>query len=354
MNKKIFAWAGVLATGVFLGLATSNAAVGPKAAPDTLEQTAQPSRQALRSPLNAAALAGERILVAGTRGSILYSDDQGQRWAQASVPVTVSLTGLCFADRNQGWAVGHRGVILATHDGGKSWTRQLDGIAAAQAILQTRQDPGQMDEARRWVEEGADKPFLAVKCLGDGRVLALGAYGLAFITADGGQHWQPAMELLDGSEAQHLNAAQVLGGSVYLAGEQGALMRIGSDMQGFIRFPSPYEGSFFALLATREHSLIAVGLRGHVFRSIDKGASWTPVALPTNKSVTAVTQLRDGAVLLADESGEGWLSRDDGRSFRAVAPLERFPLIDLLALPDGGSLAVGTNGVTRFPPSALR
>ncbi|MNV92620.1 hypothetical protein D3C71_1872360 [compost metagenome] len=78
------------------------------------------------------------------------------------------------------------------------------------------------------------------------------------------------------------------------------------------------------------------------------------MAVPSNKSLTAATQLRDGSVLLADESGQGWLSRDDGRSFRPVEPQQRFPLIALLAMPDGGSLAVGTNGITRFPPSALR
>jgi photosystem II stability/assembly factor-like uncharacterized protein len=139
-----------------------------------------------------------------------------------------------------------------------------------------------------------------------------------------------------------------------VAGEQGALMSIGNDLQGFTRFASPYEGSFFGLLATHNHKLLAVGLRGHVFRSADRGASWQPVAMASNKSLTAATQLRDGSLLLADESGQGWLSRDDGRSFRAVAPEERFPLIALLAMPDGGSLAVGTNGITRFPPSALR
>ncbi|TDF82613.1 YCF48-related protein [Pseudomonas sp. H9] len=354
MNKNNYAVLGVLLAGLLCGQATSHAANVPKAASDTLEQKAQASRHATRSSLNAAAVAGDRLVVAGARGSILYSDDQGQSWLPASVPVTVSLTGLCFANQQQGWAVGHRGVILATRDGGASWTRQLQGAQAAQAILQVRQDPDQVDDARRWVKEGADKPFLAVKCLGEGRVLALGAYGLAFITDDGGQQWRPALELLDGSEAQHLNAAQVLGSQIYLAGEQGALMRIGRDMHGFSRFSSPYEGSFFALLATREHSLIVAGLRGHVFRSTDQGANWTPVALPTSKSLTAATELRDGSLLLADESGQGWLSRDDGRSFRAVAPEERFPLIDLLALPDGGSLAVGSNGITRFPPSALR
>ena len=227
-------------------------------------------------------------------------------------------------------------------------------MQVAQSILQVRQDPDRVDEARRLVAEGADKPFLTVQCMGDGRVLALGAYGLAFSTQNAGQSWQPVLALLDGSDSRHLNAVQVLGGRVYVAGEQGALLRVNNDLQGFTRFASPYEGSFFGLLATRNNSLLAVGLRGHVFRSVDQGASWQPVSLASGKSLTAATELRDGSLLLADESGQGWLSRDDGRSFRAVLPEERFPLIALLALPDGGSLAVGTHGITRFPPSALR
>jgi photosystem II stability/assembly factor-like uncharacterized protein len=288
------------------------------------------------------------------RGTILYSDDQGQQWRQASVPVSVSLTGICFADAANGWAVGHRGVILATRDGGAHWTRQLDGVQVAQSILQVRQDPERIAEAHRLVAEGADKPFLTVQCMGDGRVLALGAYGLAFSTKNAGQSCQPALALLDGSDSQHLNAVQVLGGRVYVAGEQGALLRVNNDLQGFTRFASPYEGSFFGLLATRNNSLLAVGLRGHVLRSVDQGSSWQPVTLASTKSLTAATELRDGSLLLADESGQGWLSRDDGRSFRAVLPEERFPLIALLALSDGGSLAVGTHGITRFLPSALR
>lgn len=354
MNRHKYALACLLLLGVIGELASAASGIGARNVADTLEQSAQVSTLASRSALNAAAMAGERVVVAGVRGTILYSDDQGLHWQQASVPVTVSLTAVCFADATHGWAVGHRGVILATRDGGANWARQLEGAQAAKAILQARHDPDQMNEARRWVAEGADKPFLAVQCLGDGQVLALGAYGLAFSTQNAGQSWQPALGLLDGSESQHLNAVQTMGGRIYVAGEQGALMSIGNDLQDFTRFASPYEGSFFGLLATYNNSLLAVGLRGHVFRSADRGASWQAVTMASNKSLTAATQLRDGSLLLADESGQGWLSRDDGRSFRAVAPEERFPLIALLAMPDGGSLAVGTNGITRFPPSALR
>lgn len=344
----------MLCAGLTVGLVSTSSNAGSSSVADTLEQSAVVSASASRSALNAAAMAGERLVVAGMRGTILYSDDQGQHWRQASVPVTVSLTGICFADAANGWAIGHRGVILATRDGGAHWTRQMEGVQAARSIFQVRQDPDQIEEARRLVAEGADKPFLAVQCMGDGRVLALGAYGLAFSTQNAGQSWQPVLALLDGSDSQHLNSVQVLGGRVYVAGEQGALMRVDNDLRGFTRFASPYEGSFFGLLATRNNSLLAVGLRGHVFRSVDQGGSWQPVTVASSKSLTAATELRDGSLLLADESGQGWLSRDDGRSFRPVLPEERFPLIALLALPDGGSLAVGANGITRFPPSALR
>lgn len=353
MNKNKYALASLLCVSLIAGLVLT-ASAGSRNVADTLEQTATVSALANRFAFNAAAMAGERLVVAGMRGTILYSDDQGQQWRQASVPVSVSLTGICFADAANGWVVGHRGVILATRDGGAHWTRQLDGVQVAQSILQVHQDPERIAEARRLVAEGADKPFLTVQCMGDGRVLALGAYGLAFSTKNAGQSWQPALALLDGSDSQHLNAVQVLGGRVYVAGEQGALLRVNNDLQGFTRFASPYEGSFFGLLATRNNSLLAVGLRGHVLRSVDQGSSWQHVNLASTKSLTAATELRDGSLLLADESGQGWLSRDDGRSFRAVLPEERFPLIALLALSDGGSLAVGTHGITRFLPSALR
>ncbi|MGH8333723.1 MAG: WD40/YVTN/BNR-like repeat-containing protein [Pseudomonas fluorescens] len=358
MNNKKYGLAYVLVLSLLGGLAQigfAGDATLARGAPDTLNQKAALSALAPRSALNAIARAGERLVVAGVRGHILYSDDLGQRWKQASVPVSVSLTGLCFADANTGWAVGHRGVILKTEDGGQNWVRQLDGFQAAQAIVQlNRNDPERVDEARQLVEDGADKPFLAVQCLSAQRVVVVGAYGLAFSTVDGGKHWLPVAALLEGSQSHHLNAVQLLAGQLYLAGELGGLMRIDTQLEHFARLEEPYDGSLFGLLATTNNTLLAFGLRGHLFRSVDQGTSWQAVALATGKSLTAGTRLSDGSLLLADESGTGWLSRDDGRTFMAVNAQQRFPLVALLATRDGGSLAVGINGITRFPPSALR
>ncbi len=54
----------------------------------------------------------------GERGIVLLSDDAGVSWRQAKVPVSVSLTAVQFVDAEQGWAVGHLGVVLHTQDGG--------------------------------------------------------------------------------------------------------------------------------------------------------------------------------------------------------------------------------------------
>src|ERR1700757_855275 len=73
--------------------------------------------------------AGSRIFAVGQEGVIIYSDDAGQTWHQAAVPVSATITDIAFATPQVGWAVGALGVVLNTQDGGKTWVKQLDGIA---------------------------------------------------------------------------------------------------------------------------------------------------------------------------------------------------------------------------------
>src|SRR5881392_2872753 len=80
-----------------------------------------------RSVLTAITRAGDRLVAVGERGIVIFSDDHGGRWQQAKVPVSVTLCAVRFIDKRQGWVVGHAGVVLATRDGGSSWSKQLDG-----------------------------------------------------------------------------------------------------------------------------------------------------------------------------------------------------------------------------------
>ncbi|MEQ8847013.1 YCF48-related protein [Botrimarina sp.] len=73
----------------------------------------------------AVACRGDRVWVAGSPGSILlHTADSGQTWTASPTGVTTPITAIDFVDERRGWAVGEFGVILATSDGGMSWTTQ--------------------------------------------------------------------------------------------------------------------------------------------------------------------------------------------------------------------------------------
>src|SRR5699024_10076488 len=117
---------------VCLGISMACASTAALAIEDVLDTPAYPTKLAPENLLNDVARAGDRIVAAGERGHIIYSDDGGESWTQADVPVSVTLTGLSFASDTEGWAVGHSGVVLHSDDAGETWTLQLTGIKAAE------------------------------------------------------------------------------------------------------------------------------------------------------------------------------------------------------------------------------
>jgi len=79
--------------------------------------------------LFAAAAFGGRISTAGERGTLLqYSPDSGI-WRQADIQIPrLSLNAIAFGKDGLGLAVGNRGLVLRTENGGQSWQRlKIDG-----------------------------------------------------------------------------------------------------------------------------------------------------------------------------------------------------------------------------------
>jgi photosystem II stability/assembly factor-like uncharacterized protein len=62
--------------------------------------------------------------VAGEFGIILASSDGGATWSQQTSSVDSTLFGISFADAQHGWAAGIDSVLLATADGGMTWRKQ--------------------------------------------------------------------------------------------------------------------------------------------------------------------------------------------------------------------------------------
>lgn len=346
----------LLAAAMLLAIRRAGAADGALPTADPLRRPALRAAGAARGVLLAVAVAGNRLVAAGERGLIVWSDDGARTWRQAAVPVSVTLTALSFPLPTHGWAVGHGGVVLHTRDAGQTWVRQLDGASAAQLELAAARGAGDAKRlvgAQRLVDDGPDKPFLAVHFWTPRRGLAVGAYGLTFGTEDGGATWQSWMGRIPNPQGLHLNALYVTGSAVFLAGEQGLLVRSRDDAQTFEALQSPYRGSWFAVAGWGNH-LVVGGLRGNVYWSPDLGATWTRSAVSVPITVSASITTGEQRMVFVNQAGMLLTSDDAGRSLQPAPRPPGAPLTALARMADGRLFAASFGGIVGLPAAAPR
>jgi len=289
---------------------------------DPLDLPARPSALAGRSPLAAVAAADGRLVAVGQRGHVLWSEDGGLRWSQATVPVSTDLTAVHLAPAGRGWAVGHDGVVIATADGGRTWALQLD---------------------RRSL--GAEASLLAAWFDDERSGVAVGAFGLVLGTGDGGRSWTRWSDRAGNPRGLHLYAVRRVGGALLVAGEQGLLLRLDSSGRRLEALRVPPGGSLFGL-AGRGRTVIAYGLAGRALRSGDGGDSWHPVVTGVEETITGGAALPDGRLALVTGGGQVLVSEDDGRSFQPAAGGRGEPTAGL-APAGGDALALVGQGGTR-------
>ena len=297
-----------------------------------------------RSLLLAVAAANQRLVAVGERGHILLSDDHGRTWRQADrVPTQALLTGVCFSNFLEGVAVGHDEVILTTRDAGQTWT--LAHFAPE-----------------------SQQPLLDVTCGAEGRVIAVGAYGVYFISWDGGGNWregkfaaavgrEPAAKAAareppadDVGRDFHLNKIAAASATIlYVAAEGGHLYRTGDGGETWRELPSPYDGSFFGVKPLGGDIVLAYGLRGNLFRSEDAGTTWRKVETRTNAMLNdAVSVGTGGTIAVVGLSGVVLVSRDGGRSFGMMHQEDRKGLSAAWDVGSDTLVVVGEGGARRL------
>lgn len=308
------------------------------AAPAQAQSTAESGvRYAIESQKAASTLlldiayAGKRLVAVGDRGHIIYSDDGGSSWTQAKVPTRQLLTAVSFADEKHGWAVGHDALILATNDGGQTWTKQYEN------------------------REG-EVPLLDVWFENPQHGFAIGAYGVLLETTDG-QNWEDVADRLDNEDGTHLNAiAAIEGSGLFILGEMGGMFRSADMGETWERVESPYQGSFFGVVGGSEPGVVvAFGLRGHLFRSDDFGDSWQAIEVlddghPIEAGLADGNLLPDGRIVVVGHGGTVLTSADQGNTFKLFSRPDRRSLSGVVANPDGNLVLVGQSGVRVVSP----
>lgn len=310
-----------LLAALLLVLAGAQPALAQGAGPIALKTTPADRRAgAAASTLLAVAQAGPRLVAVGERGVVLLSDDGGRQWRQArSVPASGTLTALSFADARHGWAVGHWGLVLHTQDGGETWRIQHQELAQ-------------------------DQPLLAVHFADARRGVAVGLWSRVMVTEDGGAHWTPvtlgARHPSDaaGGRPLDVNLYSLFpgrDGALYATAEQGLVLRTRDLGRQWEVLPTGYAGSLWAGVSLANGDLLAGGLRGTLLRSTDEGRSWQRVEHAGRSSITGLAQSGAGEVVGSALDGVVLVSKD-GQAFELRQSVSRVGYTGALA-PDGGA-----------------
>lgn len=240
--------------------------------------------------------AGQRLVAVGERGAVLLSDDGGASFRQArSVPTRATLTSVSFTDERNGWAVGHWGVILRTTDGGETWSLQRD-------------------------DTSVDQPLFSVWFSDARNGVAAGLWSLILRTDDGGEHWEvvqpPAPP--EGQRRSDRNLFQIFpgtSGELWIAAERGGLLHSRDGGAHWSELETGGKGSLWTGTALTSGTLLVAGLQGKAYRSTDHGSSWQIVPVGTTSSITHMIQMPEGGVVAVGLNGVVLESHDDGRSF---------------------------------------
>lgn len=262
-------------------------------------------------------MAGSRVVAVGERGSIVSSLDGGEHWTEIETPTSVTLTAVQFVNADLGWAVGHDSTILHSQDGGIHWQRQF-------------------------VNPAAHAPLLDLHMRSPLKGLAVGAYGQLLRTDDSGRHWQP---LSLGTDDRHIYGITWLNDErIVIVGESGLIAVSTSEGAQWRFVKSPYAGSLYGLLTWSDRVLIAYGMRGHILRSADAGETWQLVASPTQSFLFGGRLTRHGTIFLVGANGVLAASRNGGLDFSLIGTDTTNQLTGILPGRDNQLLLVGEQG----------
>ncbi len=352
----------------------------------------------VQKALKTAYVEGSTVILAGDGGAMLRSGDGGASFVQVVTPQNGGFKQVGkLADGRLVASLGAKGI--ESSDGGASWVDMVDAAPLAELVAPAK--PGKCDgrmpeggevcALTRQVKSPSFLPNAKGVAFNGDQGLAFGDFGLVMTTKDGGASWTArsgfavkSLSVFDARDAVVLavggkdvivstdagksfqryalpkEAGNVYdvhitqgGQFMYAAGANGTVLRaVGADpsswqmldVGGVARGGKKVTAGFVGVHevgATPEAGgvLFVAGGRGELFRSDNRGDTWTPIATGTKHTVQRMAA--DGqtvvAVTYADRNGGNLLlkSDDGGQHFYVAREVSHQGSVDLLSLAGG-------------------
>lgn len=286
-----------------------------------------------------------------------------QAWAKQRTSSLSWLHSLFFLDSQRGWAVGSKGTLLATTDGGKTWQSKpsstddvirdlffIDDQNGWMVVevniyqLKNKTDPRTYlmktnDGGERWTRvniKGVDVDARLVRALfsNSGRGWVFGEAGTIYSTRDSGESWTKVQ-----SPTRHL----LLGGAFldddrgWIVGAGGTIIQTadGGDSWSKASTPQPngYPIRFNATSFVNNRLGWAVGSGGTVCRTINGGRNWQVQTSGVTSDLFDVKFLdavegwavgSEGTIIYTNDGGLNWTTQSSSTEH----PLERLFFVD--------------------------
>ncbi|HVM11352.1 MAG TPA: YCF48-related protein, partial [Actinomycetota bacterium] len=266
----------------------------------------------------------QRGWAVGTGGSVVATTNGGATWSAQTSGTSSDLRGVDFVDAARGWVVGLSDTVLSTSNGGATWKASTTGTglnlvavdfvdathgwavgytaSLVQMIVSTK------DGGTTWTSQQAPAGIglLAISFADRLRGFTVGYLGAAYRTEDGGQTWLP----------MHVKAD------------------VGADLTS---------DSFYAVVRMSADEGLVAGFRGQVARTEDGGLTWQVTGTLPNP-VRSLAASGDAAFAVGD-GGLVAESTDAGKTWRLGASGTTLNLTGVSAPSPNRAFAVGAAGI---------
>lgn len=306
---------------------------------------------------------GSEMIAVGARGVVLRSVDGGKTWTAANNAEPADLRTVTFHAPGKAWiAAGAGGRILRSADGGQNWaslpsplttdlqatfvdpkTRNLL-LGGEEGVIGISTDGGTSWNITKIAMPDPVTPVTAFHRFGD-LLLAPSAMGRFLVSVDDGESW----DLLQADSKAYWTAAarDPARDAIVLVGHNGEVLRSADRGRNWQLSAIEVDGRRNYLAGVyydeRSRSLLAVGDGGTIVQSVDGGANWEVASRDVRESLRGLAVMANRIIAF----GPGGLvvsTKDSGAHWTHDRHALEMQLREITATPSGSLLAGSTLG----------